>query len=195
MDIITRSSWKICPPKIIRYPNPAPDTRYSPIIVPTHASPTLTFNTEIIFVREPGRMSLYSIWNLLAPMDFSRRILFLSHAKKPLRKPIIATIMHIKKVMTIIGLVPIPTQMMIRGPRAIFGRLLRTTIYGSSTFRKVSEHHNIIAATSPAVADIKNPYILSSRVILICIQRFSVFMSCLIILEGLLTKKESRIRK
>ena len=41
--------------------------------------------------------------------------------------------------------VPAPTQIIITGPKATFGKLFNITKYGSATFDKKSDHHKIIA--------------------------------------------------
>ncbi len=78
-------------------------------------------------------------------------------AKNPLRNPIIATIMQMRKVMTIMAFTPMPTHMIISGPSAIFGRLLSTTIYGSKILLAEAEHHKRIAAIRPTPAEIIKP--------------------------------------
>ena len=64
-----------------------------------------------------------------------------------------------------IAFVPAPTQIIISGPRAILGRLFKTTIYGSKTFLNFSLHHKSIAIKVPRRVAIKNPKIVSYKVI------------------------------
>ena len=102
--------------------------RYSPIIEPTQAIPTLILSVLIRVGRLPGITSFISICNFVAPIERNSNILSLSVAKKPLSKVIIATIIEIKVAIKIIALLPLPHQTIMIGPKAILGRLLSTTI-------------------------------------------------------------------
>ena len=48
---------------------------------------------------------------------------------------------------------PAPTQIIIRGPRAILGREFSTTTYGSVTRLRKSFHHNATAIKVPRAVD------------------------------------------
>ena len=61
VDSITKSSLKTAPPYIMRYPRPAPETKYSPIIVPTQESPIVTFSADINSPTDEGIISFVSI--------------------------------------------------------------------------------------------------------------------------------------
>jgi len=67
--------------------------------------------------------------------------------------------------MKTIAFVPAPNQIMISGPSAIFGRLFKTTIYGSRTFLVLSDHHIIIAITIPKIDAMKKPSKVSYSVV------------------------------
>ena len=71
---------------------------------------------------------MVSICILLAPIERSRVILFLSVAKKPLSIFMTATMMPTSTVINMMADEPEPNQTMITGPSAIFGRLFKTTI-------------------------------------------------------------------
>ena len=60
---------------------------------------------------------------------------------------------------------PLPNQMMMHGPRAILGRLLRTTMYGSNTRRTVSLHQRSRAMPVPSTTAMTNPTSVSQRVV------------------------------
>jgi len=98
------------------------------MIDPIQAMPTFTFSMEIKEASDAGITSLRKIWNLLAPMERSRRILFLSVATNAASMCMIATISPTMTVINRMALLPVPNQMMISGPSAIFGRAFRTTM-------------------------------------------------------------------
>ena len=58
---------------------------------------------------------------------------------------------------TIIPSTPAPTQTIIMGARAVFGRAFNTTKKGSKILARVSDHHNIIAIIIPKVLQINKP--------------------------------------
>lgn len=130
---ITRSSLKTCPPYTKRYPKPALLERYSPMITPTQAIPKLIFKVATKFGSVAGKTSLVMIWNLLAPIDFNSIIFSSDTPKYPLSRLIVVITTQIKIPIVTIAFVPIPTQIMINGPKAIFGKLFKTTRYGSNT--------------------------------------------------------------
>ena len=57
----------------------------------------------------------------------------------------IVTIKDIATAITIIAGVPAPTHIIITGPKATFGKLFKTTKYGSATFARNFDHQSIIA--------------------------------------------------
>ena len=71
------------------------------------------------------------------------------------------TSLAIASAITIIADVPAPTQIIITGPNAIFGRLFKTTKNGSATSDKNLEHHKIIAIIIPSIVPDKKPTIVS----------------------------------
>lgn len=73
---MTRSSLKTWPPYTIRYPKPAFDTMYSPIMEPIQAMPTHIFSIPINCGIAEGMTSFVKICSLLAPIDRSNSILF-----------------------------------------------------------------------------------------------------------------------
>ena len=104
--------------------------------------------------------------------------------------------MQISTHITMIALMPDPTQRMIIGPRAILGSEFKTTIYGSKILRSFSLHHRIIAIKVPPKVAMAKPHKVSSKVMPICLQIVPLSISeesILKILDGLLTKKGSII--
>ena len=125
--LITKSSLNTWPPYTIRYPIPALETMYSPIIEPIQAIPTLIFNMEMKLGKEEGMTSFVKICNFDAPMDFKRRSLFSSVVINPFNIFRIATIKPMSMVINTIALLPVPHHIMISGPRAILGNAFKTT--------------------------------------------------------------------
>ena len=76
----------------------------------------------------------------------------------------VETIMPTKTVMNMIALLPVPNQMMMRGPSAIFGRAFSTTMYGSKTLHSVSLHQSASAMTTPKPTAIAKPTRVSAKV-------------------------------
>ena len=64
-----------------------------------------------------------------------------------------------------IDFVPTPTQMMINGPRAIFGKLFKITKYGSKTRLANFVENKMIAAINPNMVLSRNAYIVSVSVV------------------------------
>ncbi len=77
----------------------------------------------------------------------------------------IATMIPTSTVITRIALLPVPNQIMISGPSAIFGNALMTTMYGSSTFLKISLHHSASAIPTPKTTAIAKPASVSQSVV------------------------------
>ena len=71
---------------------------------------------------------------------------------------------QIKIHIVIIAVAPEPTQRMMIGPRATFGRLFRIIMYGSRMRRIFSFHHSRIAIKEPSSVAIINPTTVSSKV-------------------------------
>lgn len=100
--------------------------------------------------------------------------------------------MHIK----IIALLPAPNQIIMIGPRAIFGSEFNTTKYGSLTRRKKSQYHNINATKKPTPVAIKKPISVSLSVIDECKNNSPLEYKSpifFIICDGLEKKKELMI--
>ena len=135
MAVITKSNLNICPPYTRRYPSPALLDKYSPIITPTHAIPKLIFRVATKFGRVAGNMSFENIWNLFAPIVCINMIFSFGISRYPFNKFIVVMTTQINIPIVTIALVPTPTQMIIKGPRDIFGSEFKTTKYGSKTFR------------------------------------------------------------
>ena len=89
--------------------------------------PTLILSMEIKTGKEEGMTSFLRICHLFAPMERRRSSLFSSVAMKPLSMLRIVTMSPMSTVMKTMALLPVPHQMMMRGPRAILGKALRTT--------------------------------------------------------------------
>ena len=82
------------------------------------------------------------ICRFVAPIDFKRSNLFSSVDKKPFNILSMATIRPIKMVIKIMALLPVPNQIIIKGPSAIFGRAFNTTKYGSEIRLNSSLHQS-----------------------------------------------------
>ena len=72
-------------------------------------------------------MSFVRIWYLFAPIDFSNITFSLDTLKNPFNKFIVVITTQIKIPIVTIAFVPIPTQIIMRGPSAIFGKEFRIT--------------------------------------------------------------------
>lgn len=96
-----------------------------------------------------GITTLVNSCNLVAPNVLAILIFSLSVFMKPCKMSRIVTIREIARAMTIIAEVPEPTQIIIIGPRATFGRLFNTTKNGSKTFDKNFDNHKIIEKQIP----------------------------------------------
>ena len=132
------------------------DIPNAPIIIPPHA---------LFAGSDEGTTSFLKICHLLAPIDFKSSILFSSVAIKPFSIFKIATISPIRIVMNTMGLLPVPHQMMIKGPSAIFGSAFKTTRYGSEILRKTSLHQSSSAIRYPATTAMKKPKSVSQSVV------------------------------
>ena len=84
-------------------------------------------------------------------------IFSLSVFMKPCKISRMVTIKEIARAITIIEVVPEPTQIIMIGPKATFGKLLRTTKNGSNTFDKKFESHKIIAIIKPNIVPPTKP--------------------------------------
>ncbi len=104
-----------------------------------------------------GITILVKIWNLFALKVLAILIISLSVLIKPFKILRIVTINEIARAITIIELVPAPTQMIIIGPNATFGKLFNITKNGSKTFDKNLDSHKIIATKKPSRVPDKNP--------------------------------------
>ena len=91
--------------------------------------------------------------NVLAILIFSGSVFI-----NPFNIPSIVTTREIASAITIIELVPAPTQIIIIGPRATFGKLFNITKNGSKTLDKNLDSHKIIAIKKPSIVPDKNPY-------------------------------------
>ena len=78
---------------------------------------------------------------------------------------------QIKMPIATIAFVPTPTQMMMRGPSAIFGKLLSTTKYGSSTRLIGVIKNKITAKQKPINVLSAKAKIVSFRVVKMCINK------------------------
>ena len=137
---------------------------YSPMTEPIHAMPTSIFSVLTNVFMLPGMTSFLRIWNLLAPMERMRSILFLSVARKPLSMLMMVTIMPISTAISTMDLLPLPHHTIMMGPSAIFGRALSTIRYGSKTRLKTSDHHRSRAINVPSTTAITKPRTVSYSV-------------------------------
>ena len=101
------------------------------MITPTQAIPKLIFSVAIKFGIVAGMISFVKIWNLFAPMDFNSMIFSLETFKNPFNRFMVVITTQISIPIVTIAFVPIPTQMIMSGPRAIFGSEFKITKYGS----------------------------------------------------------------
>ena len=76
-----------------------------------------------------------------------------------------ATMIPTRTVMNTMAEDPVPNQMMMTGPSAIFGRELSTTMYGSSTRRAPSLHHRSRAMLVPRTTAMAKPASVSQSVV------------------------------
>ena len=70
---------------------------------------------------------------------------------------------------TIIVVVPVPSQTMMSGAKADFGKLFKITRYGSNIFESVGECHSMVANSILNTNTHKKLTIVSNNVINICI--------------------------
>ena len=159
--VITKSNLKTCPPYTIKYPKPAFDTKNSPDITPTKESPIFTFNEFMNVPIFAGITIFVSNCNLVQLKVLAILIISLSVFRYPFNISNIVTISEIAIAITIIAGFPEPTQMIIIGPNATFGKLFNTTKYGSATFAKNLDHQRIIAIPTPKIVPSPNPIIVS----------------------------------
>ena len=160
---------------------PCFEVRYSPIIEPIHAIPTFIFKQDIKVGKDEGITSFVSSWIFVAPIERNSMILLCSQAKNPFSIVIIVTIIVIIIAIKTIDLTPLPNHTIIIGPNAILGKLLSTIIYGSSIFRKFSDHHRQSAIALPSAVAIINPTKVSYRVVPTCSQRLPLTARFLIV--------------
>ena len=126
IDVITRFKLNTCEPYVIIYPKPCFDTKSSPIITP--------ISDRLIFILRvftklgmlPLKMSFANIVIFDAPNDFIRVIFDGSVLIKELYILIIVVNTAIRRAINMIDLTFAPTQIIISGPREIFGSELST---------------------------------------------------------------------
>ena len=111
----------------MRYPSPALETKNSPAITPTRERPMLIFREPKRVPMLLGRTIFRKIWLLVAPKVAAMRMASRSVRRKPPSISKTVTIREIASAIKMMASVPAPTTMIITGPRAILGRLLRTT--------------------------------------------------------------------
>ncbi len=113
----------------------------SPIITPINDIEIFIFSDETISDFADGTINLVNIFSLFAPNTLNSFIKSLSHASIPFKIVMLVTITLIKSELNIMDLVDAPNQMMIKGPKATFGKLLIATINGSKIlFRVLNEY-------------------------------------------------------
>ena len=100
--------------------------RYSPIIEPIHAIPTFILRQETNVGIAPGNTSLVSICHFFAPSDCINIILPFSVARNPFCIVMVVTIIVIIIAIKTMDFTPLPNHTIIIGPKAIFGKELRT---------------------------------------------------------------------
>ena len=125
---ITRSSLNTCPPYTMRYPSPARETMYSPMMEPIQLMPTATLSMETKAGREDGRTSFTRICALFAPIDRRSSTLPSSAERKAESMCRMTRMTVTRMVMKTMARLPVPHQMMMSGPKAILGSALRTTM-------------------------------------------------------------------
>lgn len=90
------------------------------------------FSDDVMAFRDDGIISFVSIFSLLAPNTLNNLIRSRSHASIPFNIVIIVTMVLMRSELNIIDLAVAPNQIIIRGPRAILGKLLIATRKGSN---------------------------------------------------------------
>ena len=108
-----------------------------------------------------GIIILVSICNLFALNVLAIFINSLSVLLNPFNISSIVTINEIISAITIIAGIPAPTQIIITGPKAILGKLFKTTKNGSDTLEIKFDHHKIMAIKEPNIVPSKKPIIVS----------------------------------
>ena len=119
----------------------------------------------------------------------------LSVFKKPFKISNTVTIKEIASPIVTIAPIPAPTQIIMTGPSATFGKLFKTTKYGSDTFDKKGDHHKQIAIAIPNRTPEMKPINVSVNVTPKCSNNplDDKFKNVLKILEGWLVMKLSII--
>lgn len=183
MPLITKFKLNTCVPYIIKYPNPAFDTKNSPITTPIKDMEIFNFKEETIVCKLAGITSLSNICFLVAPNDFSNLILLASIFKKPLYIVIILTIKLINKAMTIIDLTFAPIQIIKIGPKATLGRELIKVKNGSITLAINLNEYKIIAINKPKTIPKIKAMAVSIKVVKICVIKLPFNNKSLIVLK------------
>lgn len=147
------------------------ETRNSPAMTPTSDNPMLIFSELNSVAMLDGSTIFTNIWNRFAPKVRAICIRSRSVPRKPLSISSTVTIIEMASAMTIIAFIPAPTQIIITGPSAIFGRLFSTTRYGSITRDKNGDHQRITASSPPNAAPSRKPISVSVTVTPMCISR------------------------
>ena len=95
------------------------------------------FNDDMISFFADGIIKCSKISVFDAPKTLNNFIKSLSHDSMPFKIVINVTIMLINRALKIIDEVLVPNQIIINGPKATLGRLLRATMNGSRIFFRV----------------------------------------------------------
>lgn len=87
----------------------------------------------------------------------------------------------ISKAINIIEFILAPTQIIINGPRATFGREFNIVRYGSRVFAKLLKYHIRLAIIKPKIVDIAKLIIVSYSVMAVCINKVLSLISDIIV--------------
>ena len=133
---------------MIRYPRPERAAKNSPMITPTRESPIFTF----IMLKSNGiqlGMTAMVRQSFFVPprvrMSVRRS---LSTWRNPLYKFRILPKTAMEMAVIMIVFILFPSQTIRIGARADFGRLFKTTRYGSMILAAVGNHHKIVAIST-----------------------------------------------
>ena len=111
----------------MRYPRPALDTRYSPMMEPIHAMPTFILRHDASVDMLDGNTSFVKICSFPAFIARMSSIFSGLVCMKPPSIVIIVTMTEISTAMNTMAFCPVPAHTIITGPSAILGRLFSTT--------------------------------------------------------------------
>ena len=147
------------------------------MITPIRFIDIFIFREDNIYILEDGNIRLNKILVLLAPNILNNFICSVSQERKPFNIVIVVTITLISKPLNIIELVFVPIIIMIKGPKATFGKLLITIINGSSILLSVLNIYRVKDKINEIIPHRIKEIITSYVVLLIWLNRLLVWYS------------------